>query len=175
MTKNAVRNLVLAGFFLALALALPFLTGQIPTFGSMLLPMHLPVLLCGFLCGWPYGLAIGFIAPLLRSLLFGMPPMMPVAVAMAFELATYGAVAGFLMARMPRKLSSILIGLICSMLAGRLVWGLVSWILYTLLGNPFSWAIFFAGAFAKAALGIAVQLVLIPAVVLAVWKVEERA
>ena len=33
---------------LALALLLPFLTGQIPSIGKMLAPMHLPVFLCGF-------------------------------------------------------------------------------------------------------------------------------
>ena len=49
--KTNVHNLVLAAMFLALALVLPFLTGQIPQIGGMLLPMHLPVLLCGFLCG----------------------------------------------------------------------------------------------------------------------------
>ena len=47
---------------LALALVLPFLTGQIPQIGKMLSPMHIPVYLCGFLCGWPWGLAVGFIA-----------------------------------------------------------------------------------------------------------------
>ena len=30
--------------FLAIALLLPFLTGQIPQIGGMLCPMHLPVL-----------------------------------------------------------------------------------------------------------------------------------
>ena len=37
---------ILAALMLALALVLPFLTGQIPQIGSMLCPMHLPVLLC---------------------------------------------------------------------------------------------------------------------------------
>ena len=40
--KTNVHNLVLAAMFLALALVLPFLTGQIPQIGGMLLPMHLP-------------------------------------------------------------------------------------------------------------------------------------
>lgn len=44
--KTNVHNLVLAAMFLALALVLPFLTGQIPQIGGMLLPMHLPVFLC---------------------------------------------------------------------------------------------------------------------------------
>ena len=80
---------------LALALVLPFLTGQIPQIGGMLLPMHLPVFLCGLICGWQYGAVVGFVAPLMRMALFGMPPLVA-AVAMAFELAAYGGIAGFL-------------------------------------------------------------------------------
>ena len=87
--NRKVRSLVLAAVCVALGLVLPFLTGQIPSIGSKLSPMHIPVLLCGFLCGWQYGLAAGFVLPLLRNLLFGMPPM-PVALIMAFEMATYG-------------------------------------------------------------------------------------
>ena len=64
--KTNVHNLVLAAMFLALALVLPFLTGQIPQIGGMLLPMHLPVFLCGLICGWRYGAVVGFVAPLMR-------------------------------------------------------------------------------------------------------------
>ena len=77
------KKLVLSALFLAIALVLPFLTGQIPEIGSMLCPMHIPVLLCGFFCGWQYGLAVGFVAPLLRSFLFGVPYLYPMAVSMA--------------------------------------------------------------------------------------------
>ena len=77
MKKSGVRNLVLAGLFLALGLVLPFFTGQIPAIGQRLLPMHLPVLLCGFVCGGPYGLIVGALTPLLRSVLFGMPADVP--------------------------------------------------------------------------------------------------
>ena len=96
MTSLQVRKLTYAALFLAIALVLPFLTGQIPEIGRALSPMHIPVLLCGFTCGWPWGLAVGFIAPLLRGLLFGMPVLFPSGVAMAFELAVYGAVSGYL-------------------------------------------------------------------------------
>ena len=68
--KRTVQNLTLAAMFLALGLVLPFLTGQIPEIGSMLLPMHIPVLLCGLICGWRHGLAVGFVLPLMRSFLF---------------------------------------------------------------------------------------------------------
>ena len=55
----SAKKMVYAALFLALALFLPFLTGQIPEIGSMLSPMHLPALLCGFVCGWPWGLGRG--------------------------------------------------------------------------------------------------------------------
>ena len=94
MKKTQIFRLVLSALFLALGFVLPFLTGQIPQVGSMLLPMHLPALVCGFVCGWPWGLAVGFVMPIARSFLFGMPPLVPTALAMAFELAGYGAAAG---------------------------------------------------------------------------------
>ena len=50
-----IRKLTYSALCLALAIVLPFLTGQIPQIGSMLCPMHIPALLCGFLCGWQYG------------------------------------------------------------------------------------------------------------------------
>ena len=47
---------------LALALVLPFFTGQIPEIGNMLLPMHLPVMLSGFVVGGPAAMLVGFVA-----------------------------------------------------------------------------------------------------------------
>lgn len=95
MKKNHMICLVLSALFLAIGFVLPFLTGQIPEVGSMLLPLHLPALICGFVCGWPWGLLVGFVLPIARSLLLGMPPLVPTALAMAFEMAGYGAVAAF--------------------------------------------------------------------------------
>ena len=69
MQGKSIKRLVLAALFLALALVLPFLTGQIPEVGSMLCPMHIPALLCGFFCGWPWGLAVGLIAPVLLTII----------------------------------------------------------------------------------------------------------
>ena len=51
MKSIQVRKLTYAALFLALAMVLPFITGQIPEIGKALSPMHIPVLLCGFLCG----------------------------------------------------------------------------------------------------------------------------
>lgn len=167
---NNVKKLVAAGVCLALGLVLPFLTGQIPEIGSMLLPMHIPVLICGFVSGPFYGLAVGFIAPLLRSLLFGMPKMMPSAVGMAFELAAYGAFSGLFYRLLPKKKLFIYVSLLGAMAAGRVVWGLVSFVLYRILGTPFTVEIFLAGAFLNAVPGIICQLILIPVVIMALQK-----
>ena len=166
MNSLQVRKLTYAALFLAIAMVLPFLTGQIPEIGSMLSPMHIPVLLCGFMCGWPWGLAAGFIAPLLRSVIFGMPAMFPDAVAMAFELAVYGGTAGLLYRMLPRKKWIIYIVLIVSMIAGRVVWGIVRMILAGLSGGSFTWALFIAGAVTNAIPGIIMHLVLIPLLVI---------
>ena len=169
MKKNQVLKLVVSALLLALGLVLPFLTGQIPEIGSMLLPLHLPALLCGFVCGWGWGMAVGFILPMLRSLLFGMPPMIPTALCMAFELAAYGAAAGVLY-RMKGRVYFALIG---AMLIGRAVWGLVSWLVYKLLmGSSFAAAAFWAGGFVNAWPGIVLQLVLVPLIVAALKKAK---
>ena len=170
MNKTNVKTLVLAALFLALALVLPFLTGQIPEIGSMLCPMHIPALLCGFFCGWPWGLAVGLIAPVLRSLLFGMPPMFPVAVCMAAELAAYGAVSGLMYSKLPRKKSSVYIALVTAMVVGRLVWGAARFLCAGLDMSAFGLTAFWAGAVTTAIPGIIVQLVLIPILVLALEK-----
>lgn len=170
MNKTTSKQIVFSGLFLALALILPFFTGQIPTIGSMLLPMHLPVLICGLFLGPIYGGIVGFIAPLLRSMIWGMPMMMPTAFAMAFELAAYGIVAGILTLILSEKKSSIYIALIGAMICGRIVWGVVSLIIYTALGSAFTFSAFIAGGFTTAIPGIILQLVIIPPIVIALRK-----
>lgn len=170
MTSLQVRRLTYAALYLAIAMVLPFVTGQIPEIGSMLCPMHIPVLLCGFMCGWPWGLAVGFTAPLLRSVIFGMPAMFPAAVAMAFELAAYGSMAGLLYRLLPKKKRNVYAALLISMAAGRAVWGAARLVLAGLSGSSFTWALFLAGAFTKAIPGIILHLVLIPVLVIAMER-----
>lgn len=165
--KNVTR-LVTAGVCLALCLILPFLTGQIPAVGNMMLPMHLPVLLCGFLCGPIYGLGVGFLAPLLRNLLFGMPPLMPTGAAMAFELAAYGAIAGFLYSRSRWQcVVALYRSLIAAMIGGRLVWAAVRVVMTGVASVPFTWQIFLTEALVNAIPGIILQLIFIPALMVA--------
>ncbi len=165
--KNKILRLTLAALFLALGILLPFLTGNNRVLGNVMSLMHIPVLLCGFVCGLPYGVAVGFVTPLLRSLLVGMPPMVPVALAMAFELAAYGALAALLYRALPKTIPGLYLALVLSMIGGRLVWGLASYIIFTAMGNPFTLQMFWAAAFVNPLPGIIFHIVIIPPILLA--------
>lgn len=169
-TVSPARRIVLAALFLALAFVLPMVTGHVPQVGNMLCPMHFPILLCGFVLGGPWGLAVGFVAPLLRSVLFGMPPMFPIAVSMAFELAAYGLVSGLVWRRVKHTLPMMYAALVTAMVAGRLVWGAVRFVLAGLTGSSFPFSAFLSGALLTAVPGILAQLVLIPLILTALQK-----
>ena len=169
--NNKLQKLTTAGLCLALCLALPFLTGQIPEIGKRLSPMHIPVFLCGFLCGPFWGVLVGLIAPVLRSVLFQMPALYPDAVCMMFELAVYGLLSGYLYRKLPHhRIGSLYIALIAAMISGRLVWGAVKWFLLGLSGTAFTLEMFLAGAVINAIPGIILHLVLVPALVLALER-----
>lgn len=168
-THQTTKRLVMAALCLSACMVLPFLTGNIPQIGAMLCPMHFPVLLCGFLCGWPWGLAVGAIAPILRSVWLTMPPM-EAAIAMAFELAAYGAVSGWLYRLLPKKPAYLYLSLVSAMVAGRLLWGAVRFAMAGLSATAFPVSAFVSGAVLTAWPGILAQLVLVPALVMALKK-----
>lgn len=175
MKKSTIYDLVTAAMLFAIGLTLPFLTGQLPDIGNMLLPMHLPVLLTGFVCGWKYGLAVGAILPIFRSLVFGMPILYPSAFTMAFELACYGFLTGFIFLLMKKKdLLAVYISLVSAMLVGRIVKGIMNAVCYGAMSKSYTFAMFISGAFVEAVPGIVIQLVLIPAVLIAIKKASVK-
>ncbi len=168
MKHEAIKKITLSAMFIAAGIILPFFTGQIPQIGNMMLPMHLPIFLCGLICGWPYGLMVGFITPLLRSLLFSMPVLYPGAIAMAFELATYGFVSGYLYNHSKWQcIISLYRSMLAAMVSGRLVWGAAEIVLLGFGGNRLTWEVFIGSAFLNAIPGIILQLVFIPAIMVA--------
>ncbi len=170
--NKTTRNMTLSAMFIALALVLPFFTGQIPQIGSMLLPMHFPVFLTGLICGWQYGLTVGAIVPILRHLMFGMPPMLT-AIAMAFELATYGLVAGYIYTRAKKQtVTTIYTSLLSAMVIGRIVWGIIQIIILNFTGSAFTVQMFMAGALLNAIPGIIAQLVIVPIIMVALDKAK---
>ena len=174
--KERTRTMVLAGMFLAIGVVLPSITGSIKEIGDSLLPLHLVVMLCGVICGWQYATPVGAVLPFLRAAFFGMPPLYPNAVWMSAELITYGFVIGFLFS-LRKKYSRVwlLICLVCSMLAGRAVWGVVKAILLGVAGKPFGIQAFLIGGFADALPGIILQFILVPLIAELTFRLQKRA
>ena len=176
MSNNKYLKTVIAAMCIALGLVLPFLTGQIHAVGNMLCPMHIPVLIAGFLLGPKYGGIVGAITPIFRSFIFAMPVMYPGAIAMAFELATYAIVAGILHDVFRKAFKDKLKGktkhyvvlylsLAISMIAGRVVYGIVRYAMLGIVGTEFNITMWISIEFINAWPGIVLQFVVIPPLV----------
>ena len=155
-----------------LDLALRFV--QWPNGGSVS-ACAIPIIFLSYRRGWKWGLVVGFIAPLFRSLTLGMPPLYPTAFCMAFELATYGFVSGMVFMIFKNKniniFISVIVSLIIAMLLGRVVWGIVRYVLALFDGSlVFNFQMFLSGAFITACPGIILQLLLIPTLIITLYK-----
>ena len=166
----------------AAAVALPqalHLFGQATGLGTLpgetYLPMHLPVILVGFLAGPIAGGLAGAASPLISSALTGMPlpAMVPF---MVIELFMYGLTSGFL-ARKEDGMLGVAIKVLLVQIAGRAVRALAILISFYALGNTAVAPDVILGSIPAGLPGIAIQLVLIPAVLAAVSKLSsgERA
>jgi hypothetical protein len=173
--KVQAEVLASAGLGVAAAVLLPLLFHAFGL-GPALLPMHLPVLLTGALRGPFAGFAAGLLAPLVSTLLTGMPPLFPVATLMTAELATYGAVGGWLRPRVVRRpeggrgWASFLLAagqewgwLVPTLLAGRLTLGLAATTFGPLVGLRVPAAAYVWGAVVTGLPGLLLQLAVIPA------------
>lgn len=170
---KSIKKLAISAMFLGIGIILPFFTGQLEGIGNMLLPMHLPVFLCGLICGWKYGAGVGFTMPLIRSLIFTKPPLYPNAVVYAFELCTYGFVIGIVwMLSKEKNIKSIYASMLFSMLCGRIVWAAAKIVTMGIDGGRFTFAMFLSGAFLEAVPGIILQLVIIPAIMVALNRAK---
>lgn len=170
MKLSHIKRLTIAALCSALCVVLPMAFHVIPNAGSVMLPMHIPVLLCGIMCGWPFGLICGVLGPILSSLATGMPPaaMVP---AMALECAAYGCVGGLMMrfVRTKSTVADLYISLLTAMLIGRVIYGFAkSWI-FSPGTAPFAWV---TTSLIAGIPGIAIQLVLIPILVLALMRAK---
>ena len=88
----------------------------------------------------------------------------------AFELATYGLVSGLLWRRAKHSLPTLYAVLLTAMVSGRIVWGIVRFVLAGLTGGSFPFSAFLSGALFTAVPGIAAQLVFIPLLLTALQK-----
>ncbi len=170
MKLNSVKKLVYTALCAALCVVLPMAFHAVQNAGQIFLPMHIPVLLCGLVCGWPFGFVCGLIGPLLSSLLTSMPPaaMLP---SMMVECAAYGCVAGAMMAlvKTGRPVADLYISMTTAMVVGRVLAGLAKSLIFSPGTAPFAWV---TTSLVAGIPGIAIQLVLIPLVVVTLTKAK---
>ncbi len=167
---NSTLKLVFSALFLAIAILLPtIISTNNQQLGRMFLPMHLPVMLSGFVCGTPYGIVVGFIAPILKFVLSGVPKINS-AVAMAFELATYGGVCGLFYKIFPQKIGFSYITLLISAFLGRVVNGVMNYLICTVQAKDFIFKEFISASVITGIPGILLQIAIIPPIILALKK-----
>lgn len=168
---SSVKKAAICAFCIALCFVLP-LAFHALGLGGAFSPMHIPVLLCGLICGWPYGLFCGIAGPVLSSF-SGMPSPLQL-IYFVPELAAYGFFAGLLFSRIRTKrvLADLYLSLLPAMLLGRVIGGAAQAAFYLSTARDWSPAIWAAGYLAGTAPGIAVQLVLLPALYLALLRAK---
>lgn len=171
MIGTSTQKLTVAGMLVAAGLLLPFAFAHgLGIQGTVLLPMHIPVLLAGFLCGPLYGALCGLLIPAMNTLLTGMPAAFPMLPIMTAELTAYGLVSGLLFWKTPlgRKKFGVLPTLAAAMLCGRVAY----WAMFEVLAAAFGEqkALPVLAAVTTGLPGIVIQILLIPAIVVALRR-----
>jgi len=166
---SSVKRSMLTAVCIGLCVVLPMAFHSIPNAGSIFLPMHIPVLLCGLICGWSFGLLCGLAGPLLSSLLTGMPPMAYLP-SMLVELAAYGLVCGLMINLVHTKklYADLYISLVVALIAGRIVAGVARALIFA--AGRYSMAAWITSYFVTSWPGLVIQLIFIPAIVVALMK-----
>ncbi len=169
MLKQKSQRITVCGMLIAVGIILPFATAHgLGLKGNILLPMHIPVFLIGFLCGPVYGGICGAVIPVLNSILTGMPAFYPNLPCMIGELMVYGALGGILYGHTPLRNFKLGIypAMLIAMICGRLMYGAIFYLLMIADTDIGTYSI--AASVIIGLPGIVVQLLLVPAVVIAV-------
>lgn len=134
--------------------------------GEIILPMHLPVMLTGFIAGPVAGAITGLFAPIISFMLTGMPgtAMFPFIIV---ELAIYGLTSGAIKNKNIHMLAKIL----AVQLSGRLARAIAILATFYLVGNERVKPAIILESIKTGAIGIVLQLTLIPLIMITVGKV----
>ncbi len=169
MTK--LTKIIISAVCIAMCVVLPLALHAIPGVGNLISPMHIPVLLCGLVCGPVLGGFCGIAGVLLSSIITQMPPMayMPV---MAVELFFYGLAAGILMMLISTEkyYLKLYISLIGSMALGRIAAGIAQALIFS--QGSYTLGLFVSSYVVGTLPGMAIHLILIPAVISALKKAK---
>jgi len=172
------RDLSRGGLFLALGVVAPIIFHAVGGghLGPVFLPMYAPVLACALLTTPGVAFLVGLLTPALSSALTGMPPVLPTLPLMMAELSLM-ALAASLLRRKGRR--HVVLALVVALLLGRVVMGLTVWAMVGLLPNALVEGLppimlnplaYVAAATVKAVPGLVLNLLIVPAVVLAVER-----
>lgn len=170
MKNISTKEIVMSGLLLATGIIVPMVFHSFGIAGPVFLPMHIPVLIGGLLLSPMTALFLGFLTPLLSSSLTGMPVLFPIGIIMMFELATYGFVASWMYSKMGKHMA---LSLIVAMIMGRIVAGLIVFLMAILFGINIKPLTYVYTAVLTGIPGILLQLVLVPAIIVAIKKREE--
>lgn len=137
--------------------------------GEMLLPMHLPIILAAFIAGPIAGVFAGLIAPIVSFAVTGMPVAFMVPV-ITVELMGYGLVAGLL----KDKNMPMLVKVLFTQIGGRVLRaGVVLFLVFVIGQTKLT-----AGAaymnIKTGVIGIALQLVFVPVIMVCVNKMMDK-
>lgn len=174
--KITVKAVVSVGV-IALAVLLPQLVHLIagPQGGMQWLPMYLPVLLGGCLLGWKWGLGVGILSPLVSfAVTSAMGNAMPAAGRLPFmvvELAVFAAVSGLFSKKIAENGWMAFPAVLLASVAGRLVFLALAAVFQGISGLTAAtvWSQIQGGL-----LGLVVQAVLVPCIVMAVGALARR-
>ena len=134
--------------------------------GEVILPMHFPVMLTGFIAGPVAGAITGLFAPIISFMLTGMPgtAMLPFII---IELAIYGLTSGAIKNTNIHMVAKIF----AVQLSGRLARAIAILATFYLVGNERVKPAIILESIKTGAIGIVLQLTLIPLIMIAVGKV----
>ncbi len=142
-------------------------TGMGTGFGELLLPMHLPVLLVGLLAGPFAGAVSGLLSPLCSFVLSGMP-VATVLPFMMVELCVYGLCAGLLRKSNMPTIFKVFV----AQVAGRVCRAIAIVVAFYVLGTTEMAVVSVWNGTVNGLTGIAIQLLLLPIIVMAVEKMS---
>ena len=155
---------MMAGICAALCIVLPQALHVIPGTDGVYGLIHMPVLLCAFACGMGSGFVCALLGLVLSLVVAGLPTavMLPVLLVECFAASLVLVLMKKLLSF--RKVSAdVSLCFACSILAGRLVGGVVSALLFA--GEslaPYFWT---GGYFLVSLPGMLIEMVLLPIVV----------
>jgi hypothetical protein len=167
--KHPSFDYVLAGLFLAAAIALPILFHALGA-GSTFMPMFYPLALAGFLIVTPLAVIVGISAPLVSALLTGMPPFYPPIVFIMMA-------EGLLFTGLPRPMQKLLripdwLTLLVILLLDRVVLFLMIRSMATVMDLPpamLGWA-----TVLHSLPGLAMMLAILPCLIPKMRKIKEQ-